>query len=282
MAVSIDWLGWTFFPKGSDWIGELSRELVGLFGVEGWERKGGWQGYECSARVDGAIVAWGGAAQRGSVHVELPGSVCQSVRDWGAVAKWLTEVEARITRVDIAGDDYFGERVNVEWAIAQFHAGGFVTQGRPPAARLVDDLGSGSGRTLYVGRRENGKLCRVYEKGKELGDRLSTWVRFEVEWRAKDRVLGVDMLTRPSEFIAGSYPCAALFSAVRTRIRAVRERALICYEKMVAVARLHAGRAVHVMLQVTGGDVGKVVALLRRSGLPRRLIAPDVAALTCG
>src|SRR5438309_783047 len=71
-------------------------------------------------------------------------------------------------------------------------------------ARLIDDLGSGDGCTFYVGARANGKMFRGYEKGRQLGDAQSNWFRVEVEFRAKDRLIPLDVLTDPTPYLAGS------------------------------------------------------------------------------
>jgi len=282
LAVCLDWLAFTFVPVGEEWRGEVAHFLRANFGVTAWEDRGGWQGYECSARVEGALVAWGGVAQRGSVHVELSGSVCGGCDDWPTVVEWLEVMDARLTRVDVAGDDFDSSRLSVAWGIAQHRERGFQVgaQGRPPSARLISDLDGLAGDTLYVGKRENGKLLRLYEKGKQLGDVTSRWCRAEVEWRAKDRVLSFDMLVRPAVYLAGAFPCLAFFSEVVISIRAFRVRAVLSYARMIAIARQHAGRAVNAVLQVTGGNLGECVSLLRRSGLPARINRAEIASLT--
>ncbi|UWT36668.1 replication initiation factor domain-containing protein [Neisseria gonorrhoeae] len=42
-----------------------------------------------------------------------------------------------------------------------------------------------SGKTYGIGSRESSKYVRIYEKGKQLGDKTSTWTRFEIEFKAK-------------------------------------------------------------------------------------------------
>jgi len=182
--------------------------------------------------------------------------------------------------VDIAGDDFLSQEVTVEKAVRWFRSGRFDASGRPPAARVIDDLGSGAGKTLYVGSRQSGKVARIYEKGKQLGSALSRWTRFEVEWRARDRVLSVEMLLRPAEFLAGSYRAAGFWSNARQTVRTVKERAVISYQAAIAHARMQCGRVVSMILQATHGDVWSVVSLLRRSGLPSRLNERELIALT--
>jgi phage replication initiation protein len=266
-------------PKSERWAQALRLGLERLFFTVGWEPGRGWQGYECTARCGAILVAWGGEAQQGTVHVEVPGTVCGVVADWGPVVAWLSSLSARLTRIDIAGDDFHGAVVGIDWAIDRYKAGEFAARGTPPSAKFIDDLGSGRGRTLYVGRRENGKLLRVYEKGRQLGASESKWVRAEVEWRSKDRVLPLDMLLRPAEFLAGAYGPLSFFACVVDRVRTFKERAKISYARVVEIARQHAGRAINAMLMVSQGDIGSVVALLRRDGFPSRLDAAETASL---
>ena len=82
---------------------------------------------------------------------------------------WGETYSASITRVDLAHDDLSGEIVSVARALDWLAGGLFSNNGRPPRGRLWDDLGSGQGKTLYVGSMGAGKLLRIYEKGKELG-----------------------------------------------------------------------------------------------------------------
>lgn len=62
------------------------------------------------------------------------------------------------------------------------------------------------GRTFYVGTRDSGKLCRVYEKGRQLGDRNSKWVRIEVELHSTNREIPLEILLGCGDYLAGAYP----------------------------------------------------------------------------
>lgn len=177
----------------------------------------------------------------------------------------------RITRIDLAHDDLTGTTVSVAQALAWFRQGLFTTGGRAPSARLVDDLGSGKGKTLYIGRRQNGKLCRVYEKGKQLGDPQSPWCRVEVELRAQSRVIPHDVLVRESDYLAGTFPCLAYLSARQDKVRTLKKSAEISYARMIDGLRTQYGPALHVMLLVEGGDPFAVLEQAIRPGTPKRL-----------
>ncbi|MHB1099465.1 MAG: replication initiation factor domain-containing protein [Burkholderiales bacterium] len=251
----------------------LFPHLVTLFGIcEATATGAGWNGYtERHDLGSYGLLAQGGKSQRGSIHVELNAAGCIRVADWLKVVAWGETHKATITRVDLAHDDLDGESVSIEIALHWLAAGDFATNGRPPDSRLYDDLGSGKGKTLYVGSRTNGKLCRVYEKGRQLGDPSSAWVRVEVELRNKSRVIPWDTLINPGYYLAGAYPCLAFLSVRQEKIRTITKAGTLSYARAVHHARQMAGGVVNIMMQVHGGDAFAVVNELKREGVPRRL-----------
>lgn len=266
----IDWFACTFLPGRA---GLAIVESVFLIPRSDWkERSGGWQGYDTRIDLGGmGLLGYGGEHQRGTVHLELNAHGCASVGDWNAVRVWCEAYGVRITRVDLAHDDFSGQTINIAQARAWFVEGRFTTGGRAPSARLVDDLGSGKGKTLYVGQREHGKLCRVYEKGKQLGDPQSTWCRVEVEFRGKSRVIPSDVLVKASDYLAGAYPCLAYLSERQDKVRTLRKSAEIGYARMVECLRTQYGPALNAMMRVEGGDPFAVLEQAMRPGIPKRL-----------
>lgn len=267
----IDWLGCTFLP-GAEGLSIL--EAVFSIAPSSWEKRpAGWQGYEHRIDLGGfGLLGYGGEHQRGTVHFELNAHGCANIRDWRAVQAWCEASGARITRIDLAHDDFNGEGVSIATARRWFDEGQFTTGGRAPIARLVDDLGSDRGKTLYIGQRQNGKLCRVYEKGKQLGDPQSPWCRVEVEYRAKSRIIPYDVLTRPSDYLAGAYPCLAHLSTQQDKVKTLRKSAEIGYERMVECLRVQYGSALNIMLKIESGDPFAVLEQTTRPGTPKRLV----------
>jgi phage replication initiation protein len=273
LPVSIDALTLTV-PNGK--VREIIAEWCALLGVpRGVERKNGLHGYERSVDISGyALIAFGGSNQRGTVLVSVNGAGCHRVHSFRSVQAWAESVSARITRVDIAADDHNGKIFTVARALKAWRAGAFkvVGRGRPVDAELVDDLGSGKGKTLYVGSRLAGKLCRIYEKGKQLKDADSVWVRAEVELLAKDRTIPLDLLVNPIPYLAASYPFFEFLSFVLERIPTLRKAAIATLDSATKWLRSIGGKTINALVLDAGGDLAAVVTRIRRSGIPAKLV----------
>ena len=219
------------------------------------------------------IAAAGGGSS--TAYVSVTG-VGMPHTDHLAVREFLLDVSGRITRIDIAYDDLDGVH-SVHEVRRAYLDGEFRVRGRQPKSGLFgpwDDPDHwGSGLTYAVGMRQNGKQFRAYEKGKQLGDSESTWVRHEVELRRSNNcVVPLDVLMDPMSFFVGAYPWLAWASTrdVVPRVRAVKERQRITLKTMVFHARRSYGKLVSVLCQcrVPPRDL---VLLLTRIGCPSRL-----------
>jgi phage replication initiation protein len=142
---------------------------------------------------------------------------------------------------------------------------------------------TGKGRTLYVGRFANGKGLCIYEKGKQLGDVSSPWVRWELRLGSKDRLIPLDALTRPAQYFAGGYDCLEeIASAAAERIRTIKHTAIKSLDRLVTYARQSYGKLVSVLLEHHEGDCAAVAAALRLRGVPASLSPAWVAAQAAG
>jgi len=284
----IDWLNCTF-PAPS-----LSVEgFVGLLGrllgrpVSGISDRG-MLGFEFSVKLfarHGSLsspigcVAFGGESQRGRWLFQLTGAGCQFVNDWEGMRDLLESMDAKLTRVDLCIDFLNGEH-SVEEAVSLYQMGGFQLGGRSPSSRLDGDwLGVSNGRTLYVGSAKNGKMLRVYEKGRQLGDPESEWTRFEVQLGNRDRVLPFDVLTDRDAFFAGCYP--ALASMVEEAARAIPT---LTKGGQVTIAHLlyHMkrcyGKVIGTLSDSLCVENAALVEEVRVIGLPRRVNLSSLAA----
>jgi phage replication initiation protein len=256
---------------------------VALGGVLG-ESVNGMFGYENGVRfyvpvggraVHVGRVDFGGAHHGGRARLDLSGAGCSRVRDWSQLRTVFEGwVDAKLTRVDLAVDALEGE-FSVDDAVIWYESGDFraSAQGAQPRHSLIGDwLGAPKhGRTIEVGRRENGKMCRVYEKGRQLGDQASAWTRFEVELRNNDRDLPWDVLTECDKYFAGAYRCLEqLIGVVGERIKTHQKEGEIALSVMKGHATTAYGQVLDV-LRVLGLSAQQIVDEISRPGIPRRL-----------
>jgi phage replication initiation protein len=279
----VDWLSVSFPGSAVGAIPVFLKALRRLFDgtvTEFRDRPTGIYSFAFSCRSDvgGVLVAWGGANTGGRVFLDLPGIACARVECWARMREFVELHHGSITRCDLAVDCFEGEHT-VDEAVELYLGGKFKAKdgGRQPSSSQAGNwlCPDGKGRTLYVGRGANGKMLRVYEKGKQLGDKSSPWVRWEVQLRNVDRVLPTSMLTDPAAFVRGAYRVLDWVSEDMPRIRVRKAVERVSVETLTGHARRGYGALVDVLVR-SGRDA---VADLRRDGLPRRLDAPTAAQL---
>lgn len=166
--------------------------------------------------------------------------------------------KARITRIDLAHDDLHGENVSLDWFDDQDTIGGFVAGGRRPTIEKRGNWKrpSGKGRTLYIGSRQSSKFTRIYEKGKQLGDVNSLWVRTEVEYKNRDIFIDFDVLLNPSQFFLASYPCFHIFDDQENALRfeRIEKQNLITFDQAMSILKHQYGRYVNFFRDVYQDD----------------------------
>lgn len=248
-----------------------------IFGPCKLEKTGrGIFGFAERVDIEGiGLAAYGGNG--GVIYFQISGEGCGRVANWNYLADLLDDSRSRLTRVDIAHDDYEGETLSIDWARNQYHTSGFKpSRGMSPRAQFVSDEGSGKGCTLYVGSRESGKIARIYEKGKHLGDPLSPWCRFEVEWRATHRDLSTDMLRDPSAYFVGAYPCCSFAGSRVEKIRTRAFSAAASIEKAVDHAINQAGGIIAALKEL-GHSAEQIVSKLVKPQVSKRLVSNVIA-----
>lgn len=215
-TAKIDWLNCTFPAPTLSLKGVLdflstcmgnrpvgSLERGGLFG---FETRNAIYIYIGGVTAEIGSLAYGGEQQNGRWLLQLSGKGCAMVTDWDSLANFLEELNVTYTRVDLAVD-FMDGRFTVDHCVSAHREGRFTSLGRTPGTSCAGDwLDAIKGRTLYVGKAANGKSLRCYEKGKQLGDLESPWVRYEVQLGNRDRVIPLDVLISPDKYFAGAYP----------------------------------------------------------------------------
>jgi len=233
-----------------------------------------WQFYPQSATLideTGSVCGKVGFAEDGKICFSITGQGCQHVRDWHTTHDRLVELDARLSRLDIAVDDIAGDAFDVEQFKAAYEAGDFTTNGRPPLAMYYDDMGSGKGSTLEIGQKGHKQLC-IYEKGKQLGDVESSYTRCELRLYAKRVDLPLCALIRPGDFFAGAYPLLAEFVVGEMQRLVVKECIVnSTTDAAIKFLKTQAGTTLGLFYDAMGDEfMATVIHKIRREGRPGR------------
>lgn len=294
----IDWLRFTFLPSSSvtDVLEQLKRYFALWFPlpVNFVPAEKGMFGYKSSYDVmiwkDGefmrvAVVAMGGANAGNTMMVDLSGKGCSLVNDWQAVYATMQDLDARITRADTALD--LLEGFTLDQFDDLYRAGEFNCGGRIPTRRYYEggnmhDTGA-NGRTMYLGKKANGKELCIYEKGKQLGDPESEWLRIEIRFGNRDRVIPHDIVLNPTTYFAGGFiALEQLVNSIKTKIKteqrdiAVEERAIIL-KRLTHYLVAAYGKTLYQLAKDMNMDYRALYDLLHVPGVPRRLERSVVA-----
>lgn len=169
---------------------------------------------------------------RPSLRFELTGLGCalfehrgdasaDHAQRWCALRAQLERVGTMLTRIDTAFDDFDGKRslelARCMWEVGEFDYR-FAGEWKRPQAKAFDDCGSGKGSTFYVGNSTSEKQLRVYEKGRQLGDPDSPWVRWELQFRSSSRKrITLEVLSDPMSFMRGAFECLDFVASCMAR-----------------------------------------------------------------
>lgn len=195
----------------------------------------------------------------------------------------------KITRVDVAFDDYDGV-FSVKHARKFYKNNLFNAGGTPPKYMYIESghlkLGrnfkeskmvADGGSSFYVGTRESGKLLRVYEKGKQLGDKSSNWTRWEVEIRSTNREIPLNVLLDPAAIFKGAYPALKfiecyLYDQEPRPIKTKKKATRVEYKRSVA-SLSRVGAATLNAMRLKGLSDSEIVTSLigSKTEIPRRL-----------
>lgn len=169
------------------------------------ERNGtecGWVGYLSSGDSPRQ------SAQSKTIHVNLFGAACTfAASGWNdRLANIVDDCNGDLTRCDLALDFFDGFPGGLDAIVAEYQAGLCDVGGKRLKSNCVGDWLNGKERSLYFGSKEAGKQTNCYEKGHQLFgvDSGSDWLRVELRYGNKLRILSSDMLRRPADFFAGA------------------------------------------------------------------------------
>lgn len=264
---------------------ETGKKLESIFGFTIGKRKKSGLFYEMAFEIltpSGVPVGEihiGG--QQSTITVSMSGTGCM-LGDYGWQERLYDFLKfangGRITRLDLAHDDIEGKYLDIDQLNEIETAGGFYRFGKPPSVTLAGDWKyndrDNKGRTLYVGSRTSDRFLRAYQKGKQLGDKGSKWVRLEVELKAKHTIIPIDSLINPSDYFINLYPCfKELFQysdQKQSKIKYVKKTAELTVEKAKNNLRKQYGKCLG-FFRTLMGDAA-CLDDLSVSGTPKRML----------
>lgn len=214
------------------------------------------------------FIAVGGNGD--TIHVNLTGQACQRV-DLAKLADALDGVDHKIGRIDAAWDDFEGRYGDPAGAAENYRHGGFTPQKgvRSEKVCFFDDMGTGNGSTFQLGDRSS-RMLRIYSKGKQLGNKTSPWVRYEVQYMAAAFDLTTDNLRNPGLLLL-QYPDLDFLPVIGQGepCMRVRRETEISIDRVVNWARTVVGPVLTLLADSIGCTT--TIELVANDKTPRRL-----------
>lgn len=242
MKTTIDWLKFRsklnpfelldFVRPAFGTVGEMLEIRTGAKPRDGWK-------FAADLVIPDHTIAhidYGGDSQRDWVRFDMSGKGCEWVQDWEALeAAALALPDCEISRIDIAFTTDDPSIVSDAMVVQAFSDGKFCAGGRPPGMRSIVNSDPTAGKTRSIGKRENHKFLRCYEKGWEMLKNLPDCAEFlrkpgvrfamdhmgmvnvedvyrvELELKNVDKYIPWTVIGRRDDVFAGAYPfCAEL------------------------------------------------------------------------
>lgn len=169
------------------------------------ERNGvecGWVGYLSSGDSPRQ------QSQARTIHCNLYGAACTfAAHGWrDRIATIIEDRGGDMTRCDLALDYFDGFAGGMNRVLEDYKNGLCDSGGKRLKCNMVGDWANHHARSFYMGSKEAGKQTNIYEKGDQLFgvEAQSKWLRIELRYGNKLRVLSPEMLRRPADFFAGA------------------------------------------------------------------------------
>jgi len=180
---------------------------------------------------------------------------------------------ARITRVDLAADDFDGKYYSILKIQRAYNAGKFDVKKKRPELIRRDSNGRNGGKTLEIGSVTASRRFVAYEKGKKEGDlENQKWLRLELKLYSRNKaVIPLEVICNPGRaFADNSYPyLSSLDIATETEDQSVDLK--IKYIKKIGEADLHR------KLQSLKHSYGHLIGDIIRKKVPLKLFSKSVA-----
>lgn len=230
--------------------------------------------------------AMGGIKQRDAILIAINGQGCLAAKaGWELrLYQFLVSkdcISPRITRVDLAHDDFDGSQMSVHDFDQAWEDGGFDRYGNRPEPQNYGSWKNhdpmGKGLTFYAGTKSSSQLFRGYQKGKQLGSPDSPWMRAEVQFSNHDKVIPFEILIDPSSYFVAAYPVLQQYSPNKTgkRTETVKKMAEAGIEHFTKYTKLGYGKFIRIARQIYGDKEFLDLVQSDQDDWPTRLRIPN-------
>lgn len=179
--IIIDWLQFTIQSTNNplNVIVEILQYDIKLFE----ELPKGKLGYKKQLAYDNIYVLYDGNTDMG-VHVILTGKGCRQYESKESLLSLIDRLNinnARLTRIDLALDDFKGDLIQFDELVDDIKKGNIVSKWKSSTEIIKRDLnGKKLGQTISVGSRASNTFLRIYDKALEQKVK-GIWYRVEIE-----------------------------------------------------------------------------------------------------
>jgi len=122
-------------------------------------------------------------------------------------------------------------------------------------------------------------LLRIYEKGLQLAngfhEKFPNWVRVELELKNDDRVIPLESLLRPGQYLAGAYPALKNMHKIQSRIETFKNTVQSTFERCVEVTRHQFGKYIWAFSEIFGAEEAIKKLTEGKEQLPQKLTLAD-------
>lgn len=222
----VDWLSFRSKMGPEDLADLMESVFPSEYGFDVGQTGRGWNGYEKSydllllgKRV--GQIATGGEHQCGWSQVTITGEGIPHIPNAPeTLTKAVEDSRGQLKRVDIALTTMDGS-VTADKVLAAYRSGGFDCSARRPTCLTMRPEDPTEGTTVSIGKRNQPKYFRAYEKGFQMAKQLNYELdhfdgvpladifRLELEIKAKPVDFPSDILINRDSFFAGAYPFLA-------------------------------------------------------------------------
>lgn len=287
----VDWVSFTFSVSKfinysyceARFISDFSSELKNIFGFGVTEkRKAGLNFYSSSFEL--GVNNWGQlcvGGQNGTCLVTIKGQgLLHAQKGWESkLILLLEQLQANITRVDLACDLFYS-KYTLDDFLQSYNDGLFKVLARSPSVELRGDWvnkDDQKGRTLYIGKKQSGKLLRIYEKGKQLGGTFSTlysdWVRVELELSNKGRTIPYSVLSLAGQYLAGAYPALSFLYEIQSKVKTNKKISHLDLDRSLKIVRHQFGAYIFAFNELYGAQKTIEILTNGKEKIPPRLNA---------